>query len=151
MGLLKVDEYTLKVSDYKVVDSKPVLKSIILRPKVDEYEIGGGIMMVMDAEDNKVIEGRIVDKIERIKKYEVKTIMEAMDELKTKIAEDEHMTDWEIDWSSFTKLNIKSIKLKYYESIEEYFIPVYEMKCTYVLEYDGILDYGCWGRLQQKL
>ncbi|MBC7091775.1 MAG: hypothetical protein H5T50_07725 [Nitrososphaeria archaeon] len=151
-GLLKVNEYTVKVGDYEVIDNRPVLKSIVLKPKIDGYEIDAGIIVVLDSKLNIVsIEGTVLDKIEGIKKYEVKSVEEVVDELKTKVANGEPMIDWEIDWIAFTKLSINSIKLKYYWTKEDYFIPVYEIRCTYVLEFDGIRDYGGWGEVTANI
>ncbi|MEM1986114.1 MAG: hypothetical protein QXQ24_05235 [Nitrososphaeria archaeon] len=139
-GLLTWEDYQTTVGVFKTVDGKPVLKHVSFQIRINGLPVEGLDLTAIFNSEGEIIEveGFVMSKMEILRTYPTKTIEEIVEELEDKITNGAPRWDWQIDSIAFTTMNITSIKLKYYRTIEGYVVPIYEIKGTSSLDIDGV-------------
>ncbi|WP_223209006.1 MULTISPECIES: hypothetical protein [Pyrococcus] len=142
-GLLYMQNYTIKVVDYRKLNNSSSLKAVIVKPKLETFVVDNlGFAIVLEGDKIIRIEGVLPQKIVPIGRYEIKTIPESIKELEEKLRRGEPMRDWYISWMAFTEMNIQNITLTYRLNSEGYIVPVYNMHGTYMLDYKNLHEKG---------
>lgn len=139
-GILTWEDYKTTVGVFKTIDDKTVLKHVSFEIRINGLPVEGLALSAIFNSDGEIVEveGFIISKMEILKTYPTKTIEEIVEELEDKITNGAPRWDWQIDSIAFTTMNITSIKLKYYRTIEGYVVPIYEIKGTSSLDIDGV-------------
>ncbi len=144
LGLLYPNGYTVKVGNYLEVNGKPAIVTIVVQPLLDGIVVNNLAITVLLTSEGKLvgIEGVVLASIKPIGSYALKPPSKALKDLERYIREGRPMTDWYISWLAFTKMKVENLKLVYYVTPNLYVVPVYIVKGSYELHYDGINDKG---------
>jgi len=142
--LLYMNDYRVRVGNYLIFGNGSVVKAVVFKAVLRGIEAENlGLTVLLNSKGEVVgLKGVVPVELEAVGEYRVKQLDQIVEELKAKIRTGAPMTDWYIDWLAFTELSIEDVAVKYHLNTAGYLIPVFVIKGSYTLDYDGIHDSG---------